>query len=163
MFQNLKSERFQMSWYGPGPARPAMPPMGFGQGPPMSNMVPWGPPGGMPPGGMPPRPQYQAPAPQPHFEQRPKRVRLCCESLELLKLSISYLSIRQFQLVLQSPALWVTSQNELQTQWLDICCLAVLNLFHQVRHLLTTAGPVVSWKRVQGATGKLQVSRWNCA
>merc|ERR1719220_2213689 len=25
-----------------------------------------------------------------------------------------------------------------------------------VRHLLTTAGPVVSWKRVQGATGKLQ-------
>ena len=27
-----------------------------------------------------------------------------------------------------------------------------------VRHLLTTCGPVVSWKRVQGATGKLQVS-----
>ena len=26
-----------------------------------------------------------------------------------------------------------------------------------VRHLLTTCGPVVSWKRVQGATGKLQV------
>ena len=26
----------------------------------------------------------------------------------------------------------------------------------QVRHLLTTCGPVVSWKRVQGATGKLQ-------
>merc|ERR1719495_2161276 len=25
-----------------------------------------------------------------------------------------------------------------------------------VRHLLTTCGPVVSWKRVQGATGKLQ-------
>jgi RNA-binding protein 25 len=25
-----------------------------------------------------------------------------------------------------------------------------------VRHLLTTAGPVISWKRVQGATGKLQ-------
>ena len=75
MFQNFESERFQMSWYGPGPARPAMPPMGFGQGGPMPNMVPWGPPGGMPPGGMPPRPQYQAPAPQPHFEQRPKRVR----------------------------------------------------------------------------------------
>ena len=28
-----------------------------------------------------------------------------------------------------------------------------------VRHLLTTCGPVVSWKRVQGATGKLQVTR----
>ena len=28
-----------------------------------------------------------------------------------------------------------------------------------VRHLLTTCGPVVSWKRVQGATGKLQVSQ----
>ena len=27
-----------------------------------------------------------------------------------------------------------------------------------VRHLLTTCGPVVSWKRVQGATGKLQVT-----
>ena len=27
-----------------------------------------------------------------------------------------------------------------------------------VRHLLTTCGPVVSWKRVQGATGKLQVN-----
>ena len=26
-----------------------------------------------------------------------------------------------------------------------------------VRHLLTTCGPVVQWKRVQGATGKLQV------
>ena len=26
-----------------------------------------------------------------------------------------------------------------------------------VRHLLTTCGPVLSWKRVQGATGKLQV------
>ena len=26
-----------------------------------------------------------------------------------------------------------------------------------VRHLLTTCGPVISWKRVQGATGKLQV------
>ena len=25
-----------------------------------------------------------------------------------------------------------------------------------VRHLLTTCGPVISWKRVQGATGKLQ-------
>ena len=71
-----------MSWYGPGPARPAMPPMGFGQGPPMSNMVPWGPPGGMPPGGMPPRPQF-TPAPQPHFEQRPKRVRLIFQCLHL--------------------------------------------------------------------------------
>ena len=28
-----------------------------------------------------------------------------------------------------------------------------------VRHLLTTCGPVVSWKRVQGATGKLQVNQ----
>jgi hypothetical protein len=27
-----------------------------------------------------------------------------------------------------------------------------------VRHLLTTCGPVLSWKRVQGATGQLQVS-----
>ena len=26
-----------------------------------------------------------------------------------------------------------------------------------VRHLLTTCGPVLSWKRVQGATGQLQV------
>ena len=29
-----------------------------------------------------------------------------------------------------------------------------------VRHLLTTCGPVISWKRVQGATGKLQVKRF---
>ena len=26
-----------------------------------------------------------------------------------------------------------------------------------IRHLLTTCGNVLSWKRVQGATGKLQV------
>lgn len=25
-----------------------------------------------------------------------------------------------------------------------------------IRHLLTTNGPIVSWKRVQGATGRLQ-------
>ena len=30
-----------------------------------------------------------------------------------------------------------------------------------VRHLLTTCGPVLSWKRVQGATGKLQVPMQN--
>ena len=69
MCQDFEPELLQMSWYGPGPARPAIPPMGFGQGMPPGGMVPWG-----PPGGMPPRPQYQAPAPQPHFEQRPKRV-----------------------------------------------------------------------------------------
>ena len=31
----------------------------------------------------------------------------------------------------------------------------------QVRHLLTTAGPVVSWKRVQGAIGELEVRNFD--
>merc|ERR1719184_59537 len=87
----------------------------------MPNMVPWGPPGGMPPGGMPPRPQYQAPAPQPHFSQQPKRA------------------------IPTGPAVTVFVGN-ITERAPDA----------MVRHLLTTCGPVVSWKRVQGATGKLQ-------
>jgi len=75
----------------------------------------------MPPGGMPPRPQYQAPAPQPHFEQRPKRA------------------------IPTGPAVTVFVGN-----------ITERAPDSMVRHLLTTAGPVVSWKRVQGATGKLQ-------
>jgi len=78
--------------------------------------VPWG-----PPGGMPPRPQYQAPAPQPHFEQGPKRA------------------------IPTGPAVTVFVGN-----------ITERAPDSMVRHLLTTAGPVVSWKRVQGATGKLQ-------
>merc|ERR1719361_1590574 len=87
----------------------------------MTNMVPGGPPGGMPPGGRPPRPQNQAPAPQPHFEQRPKRA------------------------IPTGPAVTVFVGN-----------ITERAPDSMVRHLLTTAGPVVSWKRVQGATGKLQ-------
>merc|ERR1719361_2101833 len=87
----------------------------------MTNMVPGGPPGGMPPGGRPPRPQNQAPAPQPHFEQRPRRA------------------------IPSGPAVTVFVGN-ITERAPDA----------MVRHLLTTCGPVISWKRVQGATGKLQ-------
>ena len=143
-----------MSWYGPGPARPAIPPMGFGQGMPPGGMVPWG-----PPGGMPPRPQYQAPAPQPHFEQRPKRV--SSQDIENHH-SISFSSgdsnrscsdrlcgkHHRTSARLHGLQIYISTSNMNK----------IFNFSSpKVRHLLTTAGPVVSWKRVQGATGKLQV------
>ena len=152
MCQDFEPELLQMSWYGPGPARPAIPPMGFGQGMPPGGMVPWG-----PPGGMPPRPQYQAPAPQPHFEQRPKRV-----SSKTLKIIIQFHSL---QAIPTGPAVTVFVGNiterapdSMVCNYINIKFDARFNFScHKVRHLLTTAGPVVSWKRVQGATGKLQV------
>merc|ERR1719228_1243692 len=81
----------------------------------MPHLVPWGPPGGNP------RPHYQAPQPQPHFSQQPKRA------------------------IPTGPAVTVFVGN-ITERAPDA----------MVRHLLTTCGPVVSWKRVQGATGKLQ-------